>query len=118
MTVDLRQVTVLGAGTMGAGIAQTVALAGYRTVLLDVDPSALRRGLDRAISQMEEGVRRGKIEPDRRDLARAGLSGSSDLAAAAGGADLVIEAIPEEIDLKRRTFTELGRFCRPGAILA
>jgi 3-hydroxybutyryl-CoA dehydrogenase len=118
MRETIRNVTVLGAGTMGSGIAQTAALAGFRTVLFDVDPAALGRGLDRASSQIEEGVRRGKIAPERRDASRAALSGSSDLAAAAGGADLVIEAIPELMELKRKTFADLGRLCGAPAILA
>ena len=112
------KVVVLGSGTMGAGIAQSASLAGFRTVLFDVDPEALRRGLDRARAQIEDGVRRGKITPELRDAALAGLSGGVTLAEAAGDAGLVIEAAPENLDLKRRIFEELGGICRAETILA
>lgn len=118
MSESIRHVTVLGAGTMGSGIAQAASLAGFRTVLFDVDPEALRRGLERALSQIEDGVRRDKITPDQAEIARTNLSGSQDLRAGVAGADLVIEAIPENMELKRKTFAELSAACRGSAILA
>jgi len=118
MTSPIRVVTVIGSGTMGSGIAQASALAGFRTHLFDLDAAALRRGMDRALSQMEEGVRRGKIPADQRDRAVGLLAPASELQTAARASDLVIEAIPEILDLKRRTFTELARVCRPETILA
>lgn len=118
MPHTIRTVAVLGAGTMGAGIAQTAALAGLTTRLFDVDPDALARGLDRAFSQLDEGVRRGKIAADRRDRCRELLTAAAGLPAAAAGADLVIEAVPEIMELKKRTFAEVGRVCPPEAILA
>ena len=118
MTSIIRSVAVLGSGTMGTGIAQAAALAGFSTTLFDVDAAALRRGMARARSQMDEGVRRGKIAADQRDRAVSMLSSAGELAAAAGDADLVIEAIPEIMELKKKTFADLGRACRESAILA
>ncbi|HET9481509.1 MAG TPA: 3-hydroxyacyl-CoA dehydrogenase family protein [Candidatus Polarisedimenticolia bacterium] len=118
MSTLIRTVTVLGAGTMGAGIAQVAALAGMKTVLHDPDAAALSRGLDRAVSRMEEGVRRGKLAPADRDAARSRLAAAQDAAEAGAQADLIVEAAPESMELKKRIFAELGRVCRPEAILA
>jgi len=115
---DIRTVVVLGAGTMGAGIAQIASLSGFRTLLSDVDAAALARGIERALAQIDEGVRREKIAPAQRDAARAALSGAADLDEAARRADLVIEAVPEVLDLKREIFARLAKACRPSAILA
>ncbi len=118
MTQDIGSVAVIGAGTMGAGIAQASALAGIRTTLHDADEAALRRGFGRALAQIEDGVRRGKVDSARAATARAALSHSSDMPAAVRDAEIVIEAVPESLDLKRRIFTDLGRLCGPAAILA
>jgi len=115
---DIRTVVVLGAGTMGAGIAQIASLSGFRTLLSDVDAAALARGIERALAQIDEGVRREKITPAQRDAAREALSGAVDLDEAVRRADLVIEAVPEVLDLKREIFARLGKACRPSAILA
>ncbi len=114
----IRSVTVIGAGTMGAGIAQTVALAGIPVWLHDVDGSALDRGLRRTHAQIDEGVARGKVAPERADRARAALQAAPDLPAAAGRSDLVIEAVPELMEVKKRTFAHLGGICGESAILA
>ena len=120
MTTNARitSVAVLGAGTMGAGIAQAAALAGLATTLHDADAGALQRGIDRACAQMDDGVRRGKLSSDQRDAARQVLAASSDMDAAVKEASLVIEAVPESLDLKRRLFADLDRLCKPEAILA
>ncbi|MGH9868759.1 MAG: 3-hydroxyacyl-CoA dehydrogenase family protein [Candidatus Polarisedimenticolia bacterium] len=123
MTTDaridsIRTVAVLGAGTMGAGIAQAAALAGLPTTLHDADAAALQRGLDRALSQIDEGVRRGKVPGPQADAARKVLTASSDLAASVKDASLVIEAVPESLDLKRRIFADLDRLSGPETILA
>jgi len=115
---DIRTVAVLGAGTMGAGIAQIAGLSGFKALLYDVDAAALQRGLNRALEQIDDGVRRKKITGAQRDAAHESLSGSNDFDAAARQADLVIEAVPERLELKRETFARLGRACRSGTILA
>ena len=114
----IRSVTVIGAGTMGAGIAQAVALAGIAVWLHDVDGAALDKGVKRARAQIDDGVARGKVAPDRAERAREGLQAATDLPEAAGRSDLVIEAVPELMDLKKRTFAQLGEVCPAATILA
>ena len=99
---------VIGAGTMGHGIAQVLALAGIETRLFDVDADAVERGLAKARANLDKGVERKKVDPGARDAALARLSGATDLGAAVAGAQLVIEAVPERLDLKRRIFADLG----------
>jgi 3-hydroxybutyryl-CoA dehydrogenase len=111
-------VAVLGAGTMGAGIAQACALAGLSTVLHDADEAALRRGMERVHAQLDDGVRRGKVSPEDRDAARARLSTSASMESAVSNAGLVIEAVPEQIELKRSIFERLGRLRPAPALLA
>lgn len=114
---DVTRIAVLGAGTMGHGIAQVAAVAGYRAVLFDTDAGALARGADHVAKNLAESVARGKLAADRRDAALAGFSATADLAEAVAGADLVIEAVPERLDLKRQVFAEVSRIA-PSAVLA
>ncbi len=118
MSRRISSVGVIGSGTMGAGIAQVAALAGMTVRLYDADADALGKGIERAFSTIEEGVRRGKVTPGQRDRARAGLTGASDLGAAVAEADLVIEAIPEVMELKQEIFARLEPVCRESANLA
>lgn len=104
----MERIGVIGAGTMGHGIAQVAAMSGYRVVLADADPAALRRGLDQVRANLDPGVAKGKVEAAIRDLAVANLSGG-DAAAAADGASIVVEAVPERLDLKQRIFAELEK---------
>jgi 3-hydroxybutyryl-CoA dehydrogenase len=116
---DLRieSVAVIGAGTMGAGIAQVCAVAGFRTHLHDV-PEALERAFQRIRQALDGGVQRGKLTPEGRDEALARLAASPDLADAVRGADLVIEAVPEDLALKSQLFRGLAEHAPPHAILA
>ncbi|HET6373171.1 MAG TPA: 3-hydroxyacyl-CoA dehydrogenase family protein [Candidatus Polarisedimenticolia bacterium] len=115
---SIKTVAVVGAGTMGAGIAQTVALAGMTARLHDSDARALSSGLARALALIDGGLERGKITAQEGDKARAALCALPDLEEAVSGADLVIEAVPERMDLKRETFERLSRLCPASAILA
>jgi 3-hydroxybutyryl-CoA dehydrogenase len=118
MPHGISKVAVIGAGTMGAGIAQVVALAGLEARLHDVSPEALGRGMERVRSQMDDGVKRGKVTADQAERARWLLSRCDDMATAAAEADLVIEAVPEAMELKRATFEALERHAPRQAILA
>jgi 3-hydroxybutyryl-CoA dehydrogenase len=114
----IESVGVLGAGTMGAGIAQVVSLAGIRVRIHDVDRAALDRGWEKATSSIDEGVRRGKVTGEQRDRALSCLSRAETFGEAVSGSDLVIEAVPEILELKREIFGKLGSACAPSTILA
>ena len=116
MSID--QITVLGAGTMGHGIAINAATAGYKVTLHDIDQPAIDAGLARAHAFLNKGVERGKTTEEQRDQAIRLLAGEADFGAAVARADLVIEAAPEHLELKRKIFRELGQSCPPHAILA
>lgn len=113
----IERVAVIGAGTMGAGIAQVCAQAGWLTSLYDAFPEGLERGMDRIAAFWEKGIARGKTTPEQRDTWSANLTAVNDLATAVGEADLVIEAVPELPDLKHSIFAELDTHAPAHAIL-
>ena len=110
-------VAVIGSGTMGRGIAQAAALAGHWVILYDLTEEIVERGLRTIRHNIEEGVRRGKTTGVGAAQAIAALTATADLAEAAR-ADLVIEAVPEEIELKRKVFGRLDAAAAPHTILA
>jgi 3-hydroxybutyryl-CoA dehydrogenase len=101
-------IAVLGAGTMGHGIAQVAAAAGYRVILRDVDQGAVERGLRAIETNLEKGIARGKVTEEERGLALGRISGATTLDEAAH-ADLFVEAVPERMDLKRETLRDVER---------
>jgi 3-hydroxybutyryl-CoA dehydrogenase len=109
---------VVGAGTMGRGIAQVAALAGYGTVLCDVDDGALRRAADGIAASLDKGVEKGKVAAADAAAAKGRLRTGTDLAEAAAGADLAVEAVFENLDLKKELFGRLDAAAPAGAILA
>jgi 3-hydroxybutyryl-CoA dehydrogenase len=115
---DVRTVVVLGAGTMGHGIAQVAAMAGFQVVLQDIAPDLVDRGLARIQANLDQGVARGKVTAEARAEAMARLTGTTDVSQAASRADVVIEAVPERLDLKRDIFTAVARAASPRALLA
>ncbi|MFV1957843.1 MAG: 3-hydroxyacyl-CoA dehydrogenase family protein [Planctomycetota bacterium] len=116
--MDIRSVLVVGAGTMGRGIAQVAALGGYQAVLFDVAPDLVTAGLAQVETSLAKGVSRGKITPQARDAALGRLSAAAEMAPAAAAADLVVEAVPEDLGLKCSVFRDLGRYAPPHTILA
>ncbi len=112
------KVAVIGAGTMGRGIAQVAAMAGHEAVLCDVDAEQLERALAGVQATLDKGVRLGKVAESARDTAVARLAGTGRLGEAVEGADLVIEAVPEVMALKKRVFAEVEAAAGTGAILA
>jgi 3-hydroxybutyryl-CoA dehydrogenase len=100
-------VAVIGAGTMGHGIAQVCAMAGMEVRLFDLADAALQNGLDKVHANLDKGVERGKVEPESRDAALQRLAGTTDLDVAVDGADLVIEAVPEKLELKQSLFSSI-----------
>jgi 3-hydroxybutyryl-CoA dehydrogenase len=118
--VEPRQVelvAVLGAGTMGHGIAQVAALAGYRVVMRDVDRESLARGIRSIEANLDKGIKLAKLTEDERDAALQRLRGATSLDEAAD-ADLFIEAVPERMDLKRATLAEVERIARKDFVFA
>jgi 3-hydroxybutyryl-CoA dehydrogenase len=108
-------VGVLGAGTMGVGIAVTIARAGHRVLMRDLAAEGLERGLANVAGFLDKSVELGKLEAERRDVALAGLRGTVDLADLAD-CDVVVEAIFEDEALKAQTFGELDDVCREDAL--
>jgi 3-hydroxybutyryl-CoA dehydrogenase len=115
---SIRTVAVLGAGTMGHGIAHVAALAGHDVRLYDVSQDVADGGRGKILASLDKGVSLGKVAADRRDAAVARLTATADLAAACAGADLVVEAVPEKIDLKRELFAAVDQTAPPSALYA
>jgi 3-hydroxybutyryl-CoA dehydrogenase len=110
-------VAVIGAGTMGHGIAQVCAMAGMEVRLFDLADSALQNGLDKVHANLDKGVDRGKVAPENRDAALQRLAGTTDLDVAVDGADLVIEAVPEKLELKQSLFLSIEALVGDSTVL-
>ncbi|MCB9916209.1 MAG: 3-hydroxyacyl-CoA dehydrogenase family protein [Planctomycetes bacterium] len=114
----MKTAAVLGAGTMGHGIAQVLATSGLETRLFDVDAAAVERGLAHVRANLDKGVERGKLDAATRDAALARLSGTTSMDEACAGVDVVVEAVPERLELKQSIFRDLGRRLGAGVLLA
>jgi len=110
-------VAVIGAGLMGSGIAQVAATAGWDVVLRDVDDDAVRRGMKSIESSTAKFVQKERLTDAERDAALARITTTTDLSAA-GMADIVVEAVFEQLEVKRSLFAELDAVCRDEAVLA
>jgi 3-hydroxybutyryl-CoA dehydrogenase len=113
----MQNVMVIGAGTMGHGIALVCARAGLTTTLVDIDQKFVDVGLSKIKEFLEKGVAKGKTKPEERDAILARLSGSTQLEEVARRSELVIESVPERMPLKKEIFTTLGRVAPAGALL-
>jgi len=116
--MEVNKIAVIGAGTMGRGIAYAAALGGYCTILEDVSAPVLQQGLAYVRETLEEGIARGKVTPLQKEQALACLGSAGSVEEACREADLVIEAAPEEMELKVDIFCILDKFAKPGAIFA
>ena len=117
-TVDIKTIAVIGAGIMGRGIAHVSALGGYRTILEDILPASLRRAEGEIRGNLDKAIELGKVSRTDADSALGRLEYASTVEDAAREADLVIEAVPEEMESKIEIFTLLDKICRPHTILA
>jgi 3-hydroxybutyryl-CoA dehydrogenase len=115
---EVRTVAVIGAGIMGRGIAHAAALGGYRTILEDLLPNALRKAETEIRANLDQAVELGKVNAGDADAAFSRLEYAGSVDQAARDADLVIEAVPEEMESKIEIFTMLDKICRPSTILA
>jgi 3-hydroxybutyryl-CoA dehydrogenase len=112
------RIVVIGAGTMGHGIAQVSAMAGYDVTLVDTSAERVEAGLERIRANLDEGVARDKVTPGTREAALGRLTGTTDARSAAALARFVIEAVPERLELKHAVFRGLEGAVGDGAILA
>ncbi len=115
---EVKTIAVIGAGTMGRGIAHAAALGGYRTILEDILPATLRKAESEIRANLDKAVELGKVAPKDADAAFGRLEYAGSVDEAARQADLVIEAVPEELESKIEIFTLLDKICRPTTILA
>ena len=116
--MEVERVAVIGAGTMGRGIAQVAALGGFETHLFDVDAPAVGRALEAIGAALKKGVELGKVTPEAAAAGAKNLRRANRIEDAAAAADLIIEAVPEDIRLKIETFAALDRHAPPTAVLA
>jgi len=116
--MDVRTVAVIGAGTMGAGIAQVCAQTGWQTRLYDAFPDGLLKGMDSIHAFWDKGIARGKTTEQQKSEWTTNLSSHEDIFEAVSGADLVIEAVPEVMELKQSIFRQLEEMAPSHAILA
>ncbi len=114
---DIQRIGVVGAGTMGHGIAQISAVNGYDVILVDVAPQALERGFAQIGKSLAKLESKGKLTGEEREQALARIRRASELTALAE-ADLVVEAVVEKLEVKQGVLAELDRTCLPSTILA
>lgn len=115
---SISKAIVIGGGTMGHGIAQVLAMAGIDTVLCDLSGAVLESAVTKVTANLDKGVARGKVSQADRDGALARLSVHSDAGVACAGAQAIIEAVPEDMNLKRKILAPLGEQCGPDVLIA
>ena len=115
---DVRTLAVLGAGDMGHGVAELAALRGFDVRLRDVSDDVLARAMEKVRASLDRLVARQQVTREAADAALARIRPTADLAEAVRDADLVVEAVPERLDLKQRVFAEAERLAPPHAVLA
>jgi 3-hydroxybutyryl-CoA dehydrogenase len=116
--MPIRTIAVIGSGTMGRGIAYLAALAGYDTIVFDAEPASTDAARGWIESSLRKGVEAGKLAQHVADAALPRVHVESELEAAAHGADLIIEAIPEDAAMKRELFAQVDLFCSEETIIA
>ena len=114
----IENITVIGAGTMGLGIGHVAALAGYNVTLNDISMDILNQAMDAIKNNMEKGIERGKLDKAAMDAAMERIVLEADMEKAAKGADLIIEAIIEQLDVKCELFQKLDEICKAETIFA
>lgn len=118
ITPEINTIAVIGAGIMGRGIAHVAAMGGYRTILEDILPASLRLAESEIKANLDKAVELGKVSAEAADAAQKRIEFATSVEDAARQADMVIEAVPEEMESKIEIFTLLDKICRPHTILA
>lgn len=116
--MKIEQVAVIGCGTMGRGIAHVCAVAGYETTIFDISENAVKDAQSSIRKSLEKGVEKGKIAREAGEAAIGRLRLMTDLEPATREASLIIEAVPENVDLKKEIFSQLDVYCPPEAMIA
>jgi 3-hydroxybutyryl-CoA dehydrogenase len=116
--MEIKKVCVLGAGIMGSGIAQVVATAGFNVTMRDIEDSFVEKGLATIKFHLDRAVEKEKIEADTATEIMARIEGTTDISEAVAGADFIIEAVVEDMRVKKELFSELDVICKPETILA
>jgi 3-hydroxybutyryl-CoA dehydrogenase len=115
---EIRTIAVIGAGVHGRSIAQLSAVGGFRTILEDILPASLRKAEGEMLAWLHRAVEAGRLAHSAAHLARARMEYATSIEEAARTADLVIEAVPDELESKLEIFTLLDKVARPATILA
>lgn len=115
---EIRMVGILGAGTMGAGIAQVFAQYGFDVRLMDTKDEFVQRGINRIRTTLQRLVNSGKIKQEEADSLLARIRGTTDLEEVAKNADFIVEAVQETLELKKQVFRDVDRICVGHTILA
>ena len=113
---DIKKICVCGAGLMGNGIAQTCAQAGYEVAMRDIEDRFVENGLNMIKKNLSRGVKKEKITQEQMDTILSRIKGTTDLKTAASDADVVIEAIVENLNLKKKVYAELEAICKPDCV--
>jgi 3-hydroxybutyryl-CoA dehydrogenase len=116
--MEIKKICVLGAGIMGAGIAQTAAQAGFEVTIRDMEDRFVENGLTGISSNLDRAVSKGKMDQATADEVMGRISGTTDLTMAAQDADMVIEAIIEIMEIKKQVYQELDNICKKETLLA
>ena len=115
---DVKKICVMGAGLMGNGIAQTCAQAGYKVAMRDIEDRFVEGGLNNIKKNLSRAVSKEKMTQEQMNAILDNIHGTTDLKEAVKDADVIIEAIIENRDLKRKVFAELDEICKPDCIFA
>ena len=114
----INNITVIGSGLMGRGIAQVAAQGGYKTIMVDINDAILSKAMDNIRAETEKGVALGKLSAEAREKTLANLTTSTDIEKAGANADVVIEAVPEDLKIKYDTFSRLDKACPAHTLFA
>jgi 3-hydroxybutyryl-CoA dehydrogenase len=116
--VEIKKICVLGAGVMGSGIAQVSAETGYQVFMRDVEDRFVQGGINTIKKNLERAISKGKITQEKAEGILSGINGFVDLSAAARDADIVIEAVTENMEVKKKVYAEIDLLCPKETILA
>ncbi len=116
--MEIKKICVLGAGLMGAGIAQTAAQAGFKVSIRDMEDRFVENGMASIQSNLDRSVSKGRLDKDEAQKVMGQITGTTDLREAAHDADMIIEAIIEVMDIKKQVYQELDTICKKETIFA